>query len=146
MSPFDLGKFLSSSGSNSHGFFPVLGQHYFVENPSNHSAISPKWDFTSSAFNGNNDAFVITNKTDSQAAPTGKQDVDWLKTKNVKGKLADEVYRTETRGGQPPDSVSFNSVYVLLVLMSFCSAMVLRARSRNMLLCIVCINDHSRED
>jgi hypothetical protein len=76
----------------------VLGQHYFVPNA---GATSPKWDFTSS---GNSDAFVLGAKVGGLTAPTGKQDVDWLQLKNNGGGLADAIYRTDTKEGQPPAS------------------------------------------
>ncbi|KAF5368933.1 hypothetical protein D9758_002912 [Tetrapyrgos nigripes] len=82
----------------------ILGQHYFVTNPVTGSGISPKWDFTSAAFAGNSDAFVIAARAAGVPAPTGSSDVDWLLLTNVKGSLADEVYRTDTRSGQPPAS------------------------------------------
>lgn len=66
----------------------------------------PKFDFTTSGVNaGNVDAFVLTKKAFGAPAPTGMQDVDWLSLTNIgAGKLADEVYRTDTREGQPPAS------------------------------------------
>ncbi|KAF5367514.1 hypothetical protein D9758_003768 [Tetrapyrgos nigripes] len=82
----------------------ILGQHYFVTNPVTGSGISPKWDFTSAAFAGNSDAFVIAARAAGITAPTGSSDVDWLFLTNVKGSLANEIYRTDTRGGQPPAS------------------------------------------
>ncbi|KAF5389593.1 hypothetical protein D9757_004185 [Collybiopsis confluens] len=82
----------------------VLGQHYFVTNPITGSGISPKWDFTSRTFPGNPEAFVVGSKLADVPAPTGKLDVDWLKFSNATGDLANEVYRVDTRGGQPPAS------------------------------------------
>ena len=87
----------------------VLGQHYFVPNANTtagNPALSPKWDFTSNAEKGNAQAFFIGAKVGDLPAPTGKGDVDWLQLKNVAGKLADTVYRVDTKGGQPPASVS----------------------------------------
>ena len=87
----------------------VLGQHYFVPNPkpaAGSPAVSPVWDFTSDSEKGNPDAFVLAAKAGDIPAPTGKNDVDWLQLKNVEGELADTVYRTDTKGGQPPASVS----------------------------------------
>ncbi|KAK7462845.1 hypothetical protein VKT23_007421 [Stygiomarasmius scandens] len=82
----------------------VLGEHYFIVNPVTGTGTSPKWDFTSHAFSGNPDAFMVGAKVSSLAAPTGPSDVDWLQLSNVAGSLADEIYRTDTRGGQPPAS------------------------------------------
>ncbi|KZP25026.1 hypothetical protein FIBSPDRAFT_821375 [Athelia psychrophila] len=87
----------------------VLGQHYFVANPSGAAGTSPKWDFTSNVDAGNTNAFVIGAKTGDLPAPTGASDVDWLQLKNVEGDLATTVYRTDTRGGQPPASCTAGS-------------------------------------
>jgi hypothetical protein len=88
----------------------LLGQHYFITNPVNATAgISPKWDFTSGAFKGKSNAFIVAAKNAGMPALTGKQDVDWLylqKLAGTTGELATEVYRTDTRLGQPPASVS----------------------------------------
>lgn len=83
----------------------VLGEHYFITNPVTGTGISPKWDFTSQSFKGNANAFVVAAKSAGLAAPTGSQDVDWLFLKSVTGDLAAEIYRTDTRLGQPPASV-----------------------------------------
>ncbi|KAF9477963.1 hypothetical protein BDN70DRAFT_76614 [Pholiota conissans] len=82
----------------------ILGQHYYVTNPITGSGINPKWDFTSQgATAGNKDAFVVAAKTAGIAAPTGTaNDVDWVFLSAIQGKLASQVYRTDTRGGQPP--------------------------------------------
>jgi hypothetical protein len=84
---------------------PILGVHYFITNPITGTGISPKWDFATS-YDGNPDAFVVAAKVANLAAPTGTHDVDWLQLKNVQGGLADAVYRVDTKGGQPPASVS----------------------------------------
>ncbi|GLB42193.1 putative protein of unknown function (DUF3455) [Lyophyllum shimeji] len=81
----------------------ILGQHYYVTNPVTGTGASPKWDFTSQgATKGNVDAYVVAAKSAGITAPTGKQDVDWVQLKAVTGKLAAEIYRVDTRGGQPP--------------------------------------------
>ncbi|KDQ31883.1 hypothetical protein PLEOSDRAFT_1100408 [Pleurotus ostreatus PC15] len=83
----------------------ILGQHYFIINPLTGVGISPKWDFTSQgATKGNPNAFVVGARTGGLAAPTGPQDVDWLSLSNAQGQLADQIYRVDTRGGQPPAS------------------------------------------
>jgi len=86
---------------------PVLGQHYYVPNPNittGSPAISPKWDFTSGAENGDAEAYVIGAKVASLPAPSGKNDIDWVQLKKVEGALADAIYRVDTKGGQPPAS------------------------------------------
>ncbi|KAJ3821562.1 putative malate dehydrogenase [Lentinula raphanica] len=82
----------------------VLGEHYFVVNPVTGSGLSPKWDFTSHAFAGNPNAYVVGSKVDDVPAVTGSSDIDWLYLTNLTGSLANEIYRIETRGGQPPSS------------------------------------------
>ena len=82
----------------------ILGEHFFIPNPTGSPGLSPRWDFTRSQ--GNSEAFVTVQKKASIPAPTGKQDVDWLDLTNIDGKLAFEVYRTDTRGGQPPAKVT----------------------------------------
>ena len=89
----------------------VLGEHYFITNPITGTGLSPRWDFTSHAFKGNPNAFVVGSKAGDLVAPTGSQDIDWLYLKAVQGELANEVYRTDTRLGQPPASVSLHSHY-----------------------------------
>ncbi|KAF9066775.1 putative malate dehydrogenase [Rhodocollybia butyracea] len=82
----------------------ILGEHYFVVNPVTGSGLNPKWDFTSHAFAGNPEAFVVGSKIDDVAAPTGASDIDWLYLTNLTGSLANEIYRVDTRGGQAPAS------------------------------------------
>lgn len=88
-------------------FLNTIGQHYYVPN-SNGTGLSPKWDFTSSAFNGNPNAFVVAAKVNQTTAPgpNGPQNVAWVSLKRITGELAQEVYRTDTRLGQPPANVS----------------------------------------
>ena len=92
----------------------ILAQHYFITNPQTGQGLSPKWDFTSSGkFEGNQDAFVVVKAKGSLPAPTDpKTDVNWLDVVNIEGKIADEVFRTDTRGGQPPSSVSFSQFQI----------------------------------
>ncbi|KAJ7701163.1 hypothetical protein B0H17DRAFT_924844 [Mycena rosella] len=82
----------------------VFGQHYFVTSPSG-TGISPKWDFTSAGLVGHPDAFVIAAKAGDISAPTGPADVDWLSLNKVQGDLATQIFRVNTVGGMPPDSV-----------------------------------------
>ncbi|KXN81690.1 hypothetical protein AN958_03937 [Leucoagaricus sp. SymC.cos] len=84
----------------------ILGQHYYVTNPITGIGINPKWDFTSSgATAGKSDAYVVAAKAFGATAPTGSKDIDWVFLTNIgAGKLADDVYRTDTKLGQPPAS------------------------------------------
>ncbi|EPQ52252.1 hypothetical protein GLOTRDRAFT_25926, partial [Gloeophyllum trabeum ATCC 11539] len=81
----------------------VLGQHYYVPNPAG-SGVSPKWDFTSARLKGHSDAYAIGARVGDLPAPTGPADIDWVQLNVVQGDLATVVYRTQTRGGQPPAS------------------------------------------
>ncbi|KAI0739096.1 hypothetical protein C8Q80DRAFT_1124486 [Daedaleopsis nitida] len=84
---------------------PLLGEHYFVTNPVTGTGISPKWDFTSARFKGNKDAYMIGAVKGNIPAPTNpSQNVPWLDVAHVQGALADEVFRYDTVGGQPPSS------------------------------------------
>ena len=76
----------------------ALGHHYFITNPVTGSGISPKWDF-------GDKGFVVAAKAGGEAAPTGKQDVDWLALNAIQGDLASQIFRVDTREGQPPASV-----------------------------------------
>ena len=85
----------------------VLGQHYFIVNPLTGAGLSPKWDFTSASEAGHPSAFVVGAKTGDVPAPADPEtDVDWLSLSAAQGALAQQVFRVETRGGQPPASVS----------------------------------------
>lgn len=83
-----------------------LGKHFFQTNAN--GGISPVWDFRGDSAPNQPDAFVVAAKVGDLLAPTGSQDVDWLQLKGVSGALASVVYRTDTRGGQPPASVRYN--------------------------------------
>lgn len=87
----------------------VLGQHFYVPNPAptpGASATSPAWDFRADVDRGNANAFVVGARVGDLPAPTGPTDIDWVQLKEVTGQLAPGgVYRTDTRGGQPPASV-----------------------------------------
>jgi len=81
----------------------ILGQHYYVPNPVTGVGVSPKWDFTSQGANaGNPNAFVVAARVASLSAPTGTSDIDWVSLTSLTGELAQEIYRIDTRGGQPP--------------------------------------------
>lgn len=92
----------------------ILGQHYYVPNPAptpGASADSPKFDFISGHTSqaGNANAFVVGAKVGDSPAPTGAGDIDWVQLKEVQGQLASQVFRTHTRGGQPPASCNASS-------------------------------------
>ncbi|PPQ92265.1 hypothetical protein CVT25_008573 [Psilocybe cyanescens] len=98
--------------STLHGFSTdsVLGQHYYVTNPITGSGIDPKWDFTSQGADaGKSDAFVVAAKVNGASAPTGSQDIDWVQLGALTGNLAKQVYRVQTRLGQPPASCTVGS-------------------------------------
>ncbi|KAK7027529.1 hypothetical protein VNI00_015162 [Paramarasmius palmivorus] len=82
----------------------IVGRHYFITNPITGSGLSPKWDLIS-AFQ-NDDAYVVGAKKENVPAvsPRPDVDVDWLYLNNVEGDLANEIFRTNTSGGQPPAS------------------------------------------
>ncbi|KAH8828751.1 hypothetical protein DL96DRAFT_1015821 [Flagelloscypha sp. PMI_526] len=86
------------------------GDHYFPPNPKagEQPPIVPKWDFTpvGGAFHGNADATFTGKLKGSVVAPTGKQDINWLQLDVADGKLGKQVYRTDTREGQPPATCS----------------------------------------
>jgi len=83
----------------------VLGQHFFITNPLTGTGLSPKWDFTSASEKGHSDAFVVGAKVGDIPAPSNSgKNVDWLALNGALGDLANQVFRIETRGGQPPTS------------------------------------------
>jgi hypothetical protein len=102
-----------------HGLkIPLVGHHYFI---SDNGTLRPKFDFTSTGpTQGNPDAFVVATKAVDVPAPNRVQDVDWLELTAVSGKFADEVFRVDTKGGQPPTNVSFfGSIRSIQSLRSF---------------------------
>ncbi|KAH8101196.1 hypothetical protein BXZ70DRAFT_115533 [Cristinia sonorae] len=83
----------------------ILGQHYFIPNPITGVGINPKWDFTSASLKGHANAFVVGAKAGNVAAPSNPAaNVDWLMLNSIQGDLASQIFRMETRGGQPPSS------------------------------------------
>lgn len=72
----------------------ILGKHFFTAD------LKPEWDFQRSGR-----GYVLGKKTDEAPAPTGKQDIAWLRLEAAEGDLSRLVYRTDTRGGQPPAQV-----------------------------------------
>lgn len=116
------------------------GQHYYVTNPITGSGIDPKWDFTSQGADaGKSDAFVVAAKVNGASAPTGSQDIDWVQLGSLTGNLAKQVYRVQTRLGQPPASVStvfiYGNSFDLTVLSS--APLVLKTFKSNTLPCTV---------
>ncbi|KAH7904709.1 hypothetical protein BJ138DRAFT_1166087, partial [Hygrophoropsis aurantiaca] len=82
----------------------VLGQHYYVPNP-NGAGLSPKWDFTSSGgTSGNMVAYAVGAKIGDLPSPDTKVNIDSLMVKVVEGNLANEIFRVDNHGGQPPAS------------------------------------------
>lgn len=81
-----------------------LGIHY---NIFFNGVLSPIWDFTKDSAPNQPDAFVVGVRIANLMAPTGSQDVDWVQFNTSSGGLANSVYRTHTRGGQPPGSVRY---------------------------------------
>jgi hypothetical protein len=86
----------------------LLGQHFFIQNTTG-GGISPVWDFRASAFAGNPNAFVVAAEAGDTPAPTSAGDVDWLSLVGLQGGLATQVFRVETKGGQPPASCASGS-------------------------------------
>ena len=86
----------------------VLGQHYFVVNPTPGGANVPKFDFTSGRLAGDSQAFAVLAKAGDIAAPTGSSDVDWLMLNKTSGELANQIFRVNTVAGT--DSASVSSV------------------------------------
>ncbi|KAI0078332.1 putative malate dehydrogenase [Panus rudis PR-1116 ss-1] len=83
----------------------VLGQHFFITNPITGSGLSPKWDFTSASLKGHPNAFVVGARTGDVVAPNDPStNIDWLSLSAAQGDLASQIFRVETRGGQPPTS------------------------------------------
>ncbi|KIJ91875.1 hypothetical protein K443DRAFT_114457 [Laccaria amethystina LaAM-08-1] len=89
-----------------------MGDHYFVTSPSG-TGISPVWDFRAfGRFKGNANAMVLAAKVANLPSPAGPQNVDWLQLKSVSGELATQIYRTDTRSGQPPASCTPGSALI----------------------------------
>jgi len=82
----------------------VDGQHYFVEQNGNLSAV---WDLTSSGpFSGNPGAIVFAHPIQTADSPDGPDNIAWVELKKDSGELANTIYRINTVKGQPPSSVS----------------------------------------
>ena len=92
----------------------MLGDHFFITNPVTGSGISPKWDFTKSLHNS--EAFVVGARSGGMPAPTGSQDIDWLVLNRVIGSLATQIFRVDTRDGQPPATVCHSDSLILVLI------------------------------
>jgi hypothetical protein len=86
----------------------ILADHYFIPNAAG-TGLSPVWDFrTTKRFQGDQNAFLVGVGAGSVAAPTDpSHNINWLRVGRVSGDAANEVYRIDTIGGQPPTSVGF---------------------------------------
>lgn len=86
----------------------ILADHYFVPSPAG-TGLSPVWDFRATkSFHDNPNAFMLGASAGSVVSPVDPSDnINWLRVRKVSGEVADEVYRTDTIGGQPPTSVTF---------------------------------------
>ena len=115
---------------------PLVGFHYFINY---NGTLLPKFDFTSvGPTEGNPDAFVVGTKVVDVLAADSTRDVDWLELKAVSGKFADDVFRVETIGGQPPTSVSFVRLSTLTSLFNRVIFFVVRTRIRSHLYQVCC--------
>ncbi|KIY73259.1 hypothetical protein CYLTODRAFT_417223 [Cylindrobasidium torrendii FP15055 ss-10] len=85
-----------------------LGEHYFIASA---SGISPRWDFGSKGY-------VVGARDAGVPAPTGPQDVDWLLLHGTEGDLATQIYRVDTRLGQPPSSCEVGSELITVKYVS----------------------------
>lgn len=85
----------------------VQANHYFIPNPVG-TGLAPVWDFrTTQRFSGKSDAAFVGIGVASVVPPVDPRDnINWLRVGKISGDIADEVYRTDTVGGQPPTSVS----------------------------------------
>lgn len=83
----------------------IQADHYFLPNPSG-SGISPVWDFrVAERFKDEVNAFILGQGAGSVAAPVDPaHNINWLRVREISGEIANEVYRTDTVGGQPPTS------------------------------------------
>lgn len=123
----------------------VLGQHFFITNPITGSGLSPKWDFTSASLLGHPDAFAVGARTGGAPAPKNPAlNVDWLSLAAVQGDLADEIFRVETRGGQPPTSVCLLLVsqFITVLIEARSARLELRTFPSNMLLNTVSVRNY----
>jgi hypothetical protein len=83
--------------------FPSLGDHFFIPTPEGHTALSPKFDFTSS-HGGESATFIVGSKVGEVRSPRSRQHINWVEYSLTEGNLAKHVFLTDTYGGQPPES------------------------------------------
>lgn len=74
----------------------TLGDHYFFTNAA--GGISPKFDFTASQ---RKSSFVVSKRTNGIPSPQGATNIDWLELGKVEGNIGTQVFRLDTRLGQP---------------------------------------------
>jgi hypothetical protein len=84
----------------------IQADHYFIPNPTG-TGLSPVWDFrTNKKFLGQENAVFVGKGAGSVVPPVDpSNNINWLRVGKVSGDIADEVYRIDTIGGQPPTSV-----------------------------------------
>lgn len=94
----------------------IQADHYFVPNPAG-TGLSPVWDFRGTkSFHDNQNAYILGASAKSVVSPADPSDnINWLRIRKVSGDAADEVYRIDTIGGQPPASVTF--LFLALAIM-----------------------------
>jgi hypothetical protein len=85
----------------------IQADHYFIPNPAG-AGLSPVWDFrTNQRFQGKDNAFLVGKVAASVVPPVDPpHNINWLRVGKVAGDIANEVFRIDTIGGQPPTSVS----------------------------------------
>lgn len=95
----------------------IQADHYFIPSATG-TGLSPVWDFrTSQKFHGQDNAVFVGKGAGSVVPPVDPpHNINWLRVGKVSGDIADEVYRIDTIGGQPPTSVS--SLLVSMILES----------------------------
>jgi len=82
----------------------IQSDHYFISNSA--GGLSPVWDFrTNQKFRGQDNAVFVGRGVGSVVPPVDPADnINWLRVGKVSGDIANEVYRIDTIGGQPPTS------------------------------------------
>ena len=90
----------------------IQADHYFIQSAAG-TGLSPVWDFRATQrFQGQENAIFVGKGAGSVVSPVDpSENINWLRVGKVSGDIADEVYRIDTIGGQPPTT----SVSVLLL-------------------------------
>jgi hypothetical protein len=85
----------------------IQADHYFIPNPAG-TGLSLVWDFrTNQKFHGRENVVFVGKGAGSVVPPVDpSNNINWLRVGKVSGDTADEVYRIDTIGRQPPTSVS----------------------------------------